>query len=791
MNYKKLLSVGFLILTVHGMAETLLFNFEEKSECLWYCREKNGKTEQSSLYPFSGNYGLKYTHPSWTGNLSIWPSFEKRSPVSDWRAYDRISVDVFNNSSEKIKFGFLVYGDHLLQGARFSRNLLPFQFIRLTMELEPAFKKAGAARNFVKKIHFYSENPAKPMELYLDNITLYKKGEVIPPLSDAVVNKMTQVRKQAHIKAMEKTEAIFRRIKINDLSENAANYLNARLNQYRNDFSVNRQGVAYIREIHDNLHSGNLLKCSEAIRHFELNRSFFALDKRHGDVILGFASSMEKVLPRAAGFDVLPARVSLSVARNEHESFQLIVLPTAGDLESVALETTDFISTSGRLSKNTIRVMPVGYVETKINPPNGTPHIGFWPDPLLSFLKGIRIKSGDAQAFWIRFSVPENQKPGNYQGDIKVVINGKPAFRVPVSLQIYSFALPGKPLLPLIVSFHYDRKKPAVWKHQKQAWIDMLADYYITYDFLYGNGQKNVASWSPDFDSLEYLQENGRLGLFCLGTFDPIPNFNYIQRSIERIRRHYEEAKRRGLLSHAYIYGCDETLPENFQGAEQVAAAVKREFPDIPLVTTLLDKSYGMSDKIKSFDVFCPLIPDFVSAKATEARSRGKKVWWYICCGPLPPYPNMLIESDAIEGRLLMGAMSAKYRPDGFLYYCINQWKANSAITEGPFTTWDPNSFTNYNGDGSWTYVGSDGTPLASIRLENFRDGLEDYAYVKILEEKLSKADPKSQWAANARAALKVPKELVADLKNYANDPSHLYVWRSRLAELIESAPAD
>jgi len=39
-----------------------------------------------------------------------------------------------------------------------------------------------------------------------------------------------------------------------------------------------------------------------------------------------------------------------------------------------------------------------------------------------------------------------------------------------------------------------------------------------------------------------------------------------------------------------------------------------------------------------------------------------------------------------------------------------------------------------YNGDGAWLCVGPDGTPLATQRLENFRDGLEDFAYVKILE---------------------------------------------------------
>lgn len=31
------------------------------------------------------------------------------------------------------------------------------------------------------------------------------------------------------------------------------------------------------------------------------------------------------------------------------------------------------------------------------------------------------------------------------------------------------------------------------------------------------------------------------------------------------------------------------------------------------------------------------------------------------------------------------------------------------------------------NGDGSWMFPGPEGAPLSSIRLENLRDGMEDY----------------------------------------------------------------
>ena len=257
---------------------------------------------------------------------------------------------------------------------------------------------------------------------------------------------------------------------------------------------------------------------------------------------------------------------------------------------------------------------------------------------------------------------------------------------------------------------------------------------------------------------------------------------------INIIRPHYEKAKKLGLLKHAYLYGCDEVTPKDFEKANRAAAILKQEFPEVPFFTTAYDNTYGMDGKLNAFDWFCPKTADFNSSRAAAARKTGKQVWWYICNFPVFPYANIFIESSGIDIRLLMGAMTAKYRPDGFLYYQSAIWHT-FPITDGPYTNWNAQSFPGRNGDGNWIYPGPDGMPLASLRLENFRDGLEDYAYVKILEEKLATADPESKWAERARAALEVPEELVRDLRNYCRDPECLSRWRSRLAECIESAP--
>jgi hypothetical protein len=155
----------------------------------------------------------------------------------------------------------------------------------------------------------------------------------------------------------------------------------------------------------------------------------------------------------------------------------------------------------------------------------------------------------------------------------------------------------------------------------------------------------------------------------------------------------------------------------------------------------------------------------------------------------------MFVEYPAIEGRLLMGAMTSKYRPDGFLYYQISIWNSRKPIERGPFTDWDPRSWTTYHGDGSWTCVGPKGTPLPTIRLENFRDGLEDYAYFRMLEATVAKVEASTElrtrradWLKDAKARLEVPPDVVTSLTEYTRDPDKVYRYRNGLADAIESS---
>lgn len=89
---------------------------------------------------------------------------------------------------------------------------------------------------------------------------------------------------------------------------------------------------------------------------------------------------------------------------------------------------------------------------------------------------------------------------------------------------------------------------------------------------------------------------------------------------------------------------------------------------------------------------------------------------------------------------------------------------------------------------------GPGGKPVPTIRLENYRDGMEDFAYVCILEEIIRQQEARRaelsevqrQWLAEATAALAVPETLVKTMSEYSHDPQVLYAYRDKLGDLID-----
>ena len=528
-----------------------------------------------------------------------------------------------------------------------------------------------------------------------------------------------------------------------------------------------------------------------------------------GPMAVGRAEAAERVMPCDAFTARAADRIRVRLARNETESFQIVVANLGTDLRNVRVEVEgDLADADGRVFAATnLSACVLGYGEVRERPtyrihPGRAPQLGWYPDPILDFLKSADVKGDDVQSFWVRVTCPVAQAAGAYAGRLRVSAEsdlGVSRYVVPLQVRVNAFALPRTSPVPLMITFSPSvatkdpdwRKKVGekadspirLWKGNYDAWVDFLADRYITMDNIYIRGLKAVETrYLPAW---RRLKVQGRLGWHCIGYWDPMPADAEGRERWERktgadLRAVYERIAAEGLLDGAYFYGADEVPFGQVEDVRRAAKAIKERYPEVPLATTGCTRGCGTagseSESLGAFvDMFIPTTADWMGQldSVMKARAAGRNPGWYICNNPDYPYAQMFTESEPIEARLLMGAQTAKFAPAAFLIWQMSEWNSLDVIRSGPYTDWMERTWGTDNGDGSWAYAGPGGTPLATVRLENFRDGLDDLWYVKLYERKFGRRP-------------EVPDALVKDLKTFSRDPAALAAWREKLADALE-----
>lgn len=504
--------------------------------------------------------------------------------------------------------------------------------------------------------------------------------------------------------------------------------------------------------------------------------------------VLATETSMQKVFIEQSKFaSAFGNEYELSCARNEHESFQVIVVPVSEPIADVRWSATRLHNDKGASIPASVRL--VGYVKTK-QPSYPVPFNGWWPDPLLDFMDSVpQVPADEVLPLWVTVSVPEDAAAGVYSGQIKVSAAGAKAQTVDVRCRVRNFAIPKNTHLRTALSWRghlgalYPEDQVADMTRKYHDW--MLEEYHLNPNNIYAAGPPT--EW--DVARLKDLMGKG-LNAINLAYFNAPrePDFNSeaywksFDQRVQWIKGYLPVVDAAGARDLCFIYCFDERPSSQLDVVFETAEKLKEIFPDIETMTTAYDTTFGMNrDNGHFMDIWVPLTPHFDTnaANIAKAREKGRDIWWYICIGPKHPYANWFVEWPAIEARLLMGVMTAKYNPGGFLYYAVNRWPNNTkVITGGPRTDWDPASFQINNGDGSIMCAGPNG-PLATIRLENIRDGIEDYEYNLLLRDLLRKK-------GKSLDAAEVAPSVVQDLSHFTYDPRVLYAERERMARLIE-----
>jgi len=211
-------------------------------------------------------------------------------------------------------------------------------------------------------------------------------------------------------------------------------------------------------------------------------------------------------------------------------------------------------------------------------------------------------------------------------------------------------------------------------------------------------------------------------------------------------------------------------------------------------------------------DIWLPVLSRYDRERAKERQAKGEEIWWYICCGPKAPYPNNFIDHPAIEPRIWFW-MTWQNGVTGCHIWNVNYWTSRLAFPppklqnpyEDPMSYMSgygrPVGFIGYwgNGDGRSIYPPNRNPnkdkrkyicgPVNSIRWELIREGIEDYHYFYLLNERvkeLEKSGGHEKLVREAKALLEIPAEIITDLTHYTKDPQLLQRHRRKVAEMIE-----
>jgi len=534
---------------------------------------------------------------------------------------------------------------------------------------------------------------------------------------------------------------------------------------------------------------------------------------------IAFTHSVIKLRKDALFPQAITDQVNLSLARNEYESFQLAILPFGRDMKQLSLEVSDLTAPDGSiLSKDNIELALVDYNYIDWQAQYVTKYKGWHPDPLIPYSTPVHIEGSDVcRPVWITVYAPPGTKPGEYMGSVSLSASGMKKITATIRCHVWDFDLPVESHLKThswdeiqnYSDFYNLEEFPVEW-------------YLRTCDLLLKNrfnpgsagvnyvGQEPDSSGEYDFSKvekvLEFCMERGltRFSIMQMkkGLYTP-EEAEQVYKFAEAYAKFLRE---KGWLDKALIELWDEPTDLEWPYIKERAERLKKIDPDLRLQLFAEGGPYNFWEKEteqyglnKLIDMWAPIN----IIESPETQSQGGEIWAYYATLARENSPNLYIDCPAVYQRIIPW-YSWMYGLDCFEHWGSNYFwrnvKAGKPMDQKwPNVPWDSRTYYYFNGEGQLVYPGPDGMPYSSVRLENFRDGMDDYEYLFKLKELIAEheTDMSGTELNEYRQLLnpqdyllyKYPREIKVRLENtlrYPDQPERILETRQKIALAIE-----
>jgi hypothetical protein len=347
---------------------------------------------------------------------------------------------------------------------------------------------------------------------------------------------------------------------------------------------------------------------------------------------------------------------------------------------------------------------------------------------------------------WVDVGVPRNQPPGRYSGAIAVSTERGSLTSIPVELTVGDMALP-EPAAQATAFYDPEELEKRVGPDAEASLWQLLHSHRVS-PLHDARSPADVVRQRDALSGALYRPERGYAGpgagagdgVLAIGAYGGLGTPD--SSKLARVAAIVNTAAAAGVLEHtdAFVYADDERCASP-RGAAWRDLLRGSSDPNVRRVRV----AWTCSDDPSHQPVDVPiLLAHYDRARAERARSRGKDVWVYN--GVLPRTGTFLLDDDAISPRV-NGWLGAMFGVRRWFYWESTYWYgAHGRTPIDPFI--EPETLINddgdwADGDGVLVYPGTQrdafgehsiGYPgvFPSIRLKNWRRGLQDGAYLEL-----------------------------------------------------------
>lgn len=547
--------------------------------------------------------------------------------------------------------------------------------------------------------------------------------------------------------------------------------------------------------------------------------------------VLWPSTNLSKVLVSDLPSDDAPRELIMEGAGGEVVSGQAVYTPGKPvDAATVEIGPFRHVPTGAVLPREAVLVQWVRYIDIQKNSsripqddleiiaPNRMPDT-YWEGDTIPVEYGIKAILDNSiyiehfsQPIWLEVTVPDDAAPGDYETTLTVTGDGVKT-SLPVKLHVWGFEVPEERHLSVVVWWSLPGAGFDVELYSNEYW-DLLRHFCR---FVVAHRQtdagvvpieiigerKDGGSYAYDFTNLEKYAEIAFLeGIRCLhlhsaGRLSPEGEATGVGPSVLDTSRRVlprEDALRRLTALEEYMADkgwtgrfavniSDEPFMHHEESYAEVVRMVREAAPHIRIIEALEAEYLG------DLDVYCPKINhlDMWYPAYDRHRQNGAELWFYTSRIPIGVYPNRFVDNSLLKLRVQFW-MQYLYDLDGYLHWALNHFYTDQPYTEQAIARNSP------PGNPNIAYPGKNGL-VGSLRLSAQRDGLEDYEYLWVLEDRIrhlkETVGEDAFWVDPRQRPLELCRRVTWSLHDYTRDPGLMLETRHQVADEIEDLDDD